>query len=153
MRKLDELAWKKIPSRIGLIPLSLLHLFFYNPSLRHVESYAAEKKWLDLEYCTELLLEMVHFLWYMRAMSPTTGTSSGGEEREQGIGSNTMLRRIAMGLMSSIYLGSDPTDKLGLLWRTWQPATFSKQHLLNLCELGYMTFKVKKGQIEELREY
>jgi hypothetical protein len=92
-----------------------------------VDTYVAEKKWLDLEHCAELLLEMVHLLWFMRAVSTELEGS---------------LRRIATGLVTTVYLGGDPTDKLGALWRSWQPATFSKQHLLNLAELGYMTFKV-----------
>ena len=139
---------RRFHSVVITIPAMLRPLStFLSPMHRYVESYAAEKKWLDLEHCTELLLEMVHLLWYMRAASPTTTSASSGEEEEgQGRGANLMMRRIAVGLMSSIYLGSDPTDKLGLLWRTWQPATFSKQHLLNLCELGYMTFKVSEGR-------
>lgn len=52
------------------------------------------------------------------------------------------LRVIAVMLMAFLFFGNDPVDKLPYLLRAWQPATFSKKHLENIVELGYMTFKV-----------
>ena len=106
---------------------SSMDLFSFNLVFTAVDEMVAEKKYAGLEYACELLLEMTHMLWHMRSNSTELG---GG------------LRRIALGLMTQIFFGADPKDKLHFLFRSWQPATFTKQFLANLIELGYMTFKV-----------
>ena len=55
---------------------------------------------------------------------------------------NGGLRKLAVGLMGTIYFAPEPVDKLPMLLRTWKPATFSKAFLANVVELGYVTFKL-----------
>ena len=93
-----------------------MDLFSFNLVYAAIDQLVAEKKYRALEYTCELMLEMTHMLWHMRANS---------------VDLNGQMRRIAVGLMTQIFFAQDPKDRLHFLVRSWQPVTFSKQFLEN----------------------
>lgn len=49
------------------------------------------------------------------------------------------LQTISIGLISTVFLSSEPLDKVPAILRAWQPATFSKQYCSDIVELAYVS--------------
>jgi len=119
---IDEIEAAPPSPDVALVYASM-DMFSFNMLHSTIDRYIAEKKWGPLEHATALLLEMTSLLWHMRELD-------GG------------LRTVALNVLGNVFFGSDPTDKLPTLLRSWKPATFSRSHLDHLVQLGYTTFKL-----------
>ena len=117
--------WWRVCRKEGLGHLIFtMDVFSFKLVLSAMDSFVQHKKYPQLAQTTALYGEMMHLLHTMSSSKDST--------------ENVM----ALGLMDTLFYGSEPLDRLPKLLSRWAPGTSTREYLCDLAEVVHMTLKL-----------
>jgi timeless len=101
-----------------------MDVFSFKLVLGAMDNYMERKKYPQLAQAVGLYSEMMHLLHIMYSSKDST--------------ENVM----ALGLLDTLFYGSEPLDRLPKLLSKWAPSTTTREYLCDLVEVVHMTLKL-----------